>query len=349
MAMVVTRVGQSHDGKSGLSCSALSVRLGGVSLELPTLSATGADYDHASSARMALDADVFNYYHRHSMGYPITHRGTQDNIGARVREAQKRHGPRLTLVSLEHPGDLTDAGLAAFHALQVRLGLRVITTVEKNPMQGLGGLREELEAFDGLDTDQERFPTISVRCDPRDFREKLLHIVDRYGGFNLQWGGHGEFSTRWRILADTLRANDVWCNVVGILNRESEISMAGQKIRVSGAARALLYGGHSYCFAWPHYHPPATAGGGASQGGASQGGARGPGGRDGAATLFNPETWLYGPCGLDYHVARTRSFNAIQGALGLAREEILGGTFYSLHCAQRPGLGGALAQVSGLP
>jgi len=82
-------------------------------------------------------------------------------------------------------------------------------------MQGLDALREELEGFDRLDTDQERFPTISVRCDPADFRAKLLHIVGNYGGFNLQWGGHGEYAAGWRILSETLRDHPVWCTWSG--------------------------------------------------------------------------------------------------------------------------------------
>lgn len=336
MAMAVTLTGQSQDAQSGLACSALSVQLGDVDIDLPALSANYSDYAHASRARMPLDAHVFNYYHRDSAGYPISHTSTQNNIESRVRSVQASHSPPLAILSLEHPGDLTDRGLGAFHELQMRLGLHVITTVEKNPMQGLDALRAELEAFDRLETDREKFPTISVKCDPADFRAKLMHIVDNYGGFNLQWGGHGQFAAQWGILPAVLRDRPVWCNVVGILNRTASIAAQdGQKIRTTGAARPLLYGGCSYCFAWPHFHSPPPVGGEEF------------GGQTPKSTLFNPETWCYEPRRLEYSVARTKSFNAIQGALGVAREEIRAGTLYSRHCDQRLGLRAALGQLGG--
>lgn len=354
MAMAVTKVGQSLDEERGLACSAINVQLGPVSLELPAHSATYADYDRASGAGAPLEASVFNYYHRTSRGYPIAHRDTQANIGSRIREVQERHNPPMALVSLEHHGELDERGLEAFHDLQVRLGLPIITTVEKNPMQGLDALREELEAFDRLDTGQERLPTISVRCDTADFRAKLLHVVRHYGGFNLQWGGYGDYSARWNVLSATLRDHATWCNVVGILNRGTYVTArSGRRIRTTGVARPLLYGGHSYCFAWPHVHSVADARGGGSAGpGILPRGGR----RDGQGEamqqgqrveLFDPRTWLYGPSALDYSVARTRSFNAIQGALGLAREAIADGTLYSRHCDGAPGLGGALGQAGG--
>lgn len=336
MAMAVTLAGQSQDAQSGLACSALSVQLGDAALDLPALNANYSDYAHASRAGMPLDARVFNYYHRDSAGYPIHHPSTQNNIESRVRAVQARHAPPLTILSLEHPGDLTDRGLDALHRIQVRLGLPIITTAEKNPMQGLEALRAELEAFDRLETEQARFPTISVKCDPADFRAKLLHIVGNYPGFSLQWGGHKEFSDRWDILSAVLREHPVWCNVVGILNREARIAAhGGQKIRTTGAARPLLYGGHSYCFAWPHFHPPPDTGGEA------------PGGPAPKPALFNPGTWCYEPRKLEYSAARTKSFNAIQEALGVARNEIVAGALYSRHCDQRLGLRTALGQLVG--
>jgi len=330
--VVVSKTGQSYDAELGLACSAIDVQLGSAHIRLPAVCANYADYSHAHKAGVPLRAPMFNYHHRNTSGYSIAHKATQNNIEAKIAEVQERHRPSMTIMSLEHPGDLTASGLGAFHRLQMRLGLPIITTVEKNPMQDLRSLMRELEPFDRLETDQERFPTISVRCDPIDFKEKLLYIVSSYNGFNLQWGGYSKFSERWGILSSVLRDYPVWCNVVNILNREVSIGTPmGQKIRTSGMVRSLLYGGHSHCFAWPHYHPP--AGGGASRRQAQK------------ATLFNPRTWCYEPCDLEYSVARTRSFNAIQEALGLAREQILAGTLYSRHCRQRLGLNEAMAQI----
>jgi len=357
MAMAVTKAGQSRADQFGLACSALDVQLGSASLELPAHSATYADYGHASGAGEPLEARVFNYYHRTSRGYPITLKETQANIESRVREVQERHSPPLTLISLEHAGDLGEEGLGAFHALQVRMGLPVITTVERNPMQGLDALRGELEAFDRLDTDQERLPTISVRCGTADFRAKLLHVVKNYGAFNLQWGGYGENSARWSVLSATLREHAAWCNIVGILNRGVDVTARpGRRIRTTGVVRPLLYGGHSYCFAWPHVRSaPGAGGGGAGGRGTPRPGGRRGGGAEGEAgqqarraELFDPGTWLYGPSALGYSTARTRSFNAIQRALGAAREAIVAGTLYSGHCPRAPGLGETLGQ-SGMP
>lgn len=338
MAMAVTMVGQSRADQIGLACSAINVQIGDISLELPAHSANNSDYDHAAEAGISLDAGVFNYYHRNSAGYSIEHKTTQDNIASKISQKQKAHSPALTILSLEHYKDLDASGLEALHGLQVRLGLPILTTVEKNPMQDLDGLREELEAFDRLDTDQERFPTISVRCDPDSFEEKLLHIVRNYDGFNLQWGGYAGHSASWSILSKVLRDHNVWCNVVGILNRGVNVATpTGEKIRTTGITRPLLYGGHSYCFAWPHTHPQAEAGGGAR---------RQPKQR---VELFSPATWRYEPSRLGYPAARTRSFNAIQGALGAAREEIAVGTFYSSLCSRMPGMRGALRQIQGTP
>jgi len=338
--MEVTKTGQSYDGERGLACSAISVRLGDARLELPAHGANNSDYDHASAAGIPLDAGVFNYHHRNSAGYSVEHTATQDNIASKVAAKRAQHGPLLTVLTLEHPGDLTASGLGALHALQVRLGLPIITTVERNPMQGLDGLRAELEVFDRLETDQERFPTVSVRCEPGNFREKVRHIAQNYGGFNLQWGGYTENSASWIILSETLRDHDVWCNVVGILNRGVGVPAGkGKGMRTSSVVRPLLYGGHSYCFAWPHVHPTATTTGGG--GAARQQGQR--------IELFNRGTWAYGSSRLDYSEARTRSFNAIQGALADARKEIAGGTLYSRLCSQAPGLRETLGQIPAVP
>lgn len=204
-------------------------------------------------------------------------------------------------------------------------------------MQDLEGLRGELEEFERLETDRERFPTVSVKCDPGNFREKLRYVVRNYGGFNLQWGGYTEHLASWRALSEELRGHAVWCNVVGILNRAARVTTpTGEKVRTSGVARPLMYGGHSYCFAWPHVHPAPKVG----RGGAPQR-------REQRAEVFNAGTWGYDPSALDYSAARTMSFNAIQDALGQAREEIAAGTLYSRLCPRMPGLDGTLARLPG--
>jgi len=344
MATQVVRTGAVRDPRTGLSCSTLRVGVGGLEADLPALSATYSDYDHASRAGRRLDAGTFNYYHRVSASGPLGHRSTLENIAARVRAVQRAHKPPLTLISVEQPsGDLGDGDLAAFHEMQRRLDLPFITTAEKSPEQDVEGLREELERLDRFDARQNILPTISARSGISNFEKKLQHVVRNYSGFNLQWGGYSAYFDRWALLSATLRDHAVWCNVVGITPRYVQTTAStGQKIRPSNIVNAVLCGGHSYCIAWPRRQPQTPV---------SKRRAR-VGKRGDKAIprknpmLFDPGTWCYDPCDLANSVARTVSFNSMQASLGTVRKKIRDGTFYGAHCPETLGLREALARIS---
>ena len=250
MSLEITRVGLSHDQSNSLACGHLEAQIDGTTHHLPALCASYADYDHARKAKLPLHTDIFNYHHDLHDSHPITARSVQNNIAQRITLTRDSHQPSITSISLQHSGNLTDAALGAFHTLQERLGLQIITTVEKDPYQDLASFREELEQFNSFPTDSIRSPSITMEGDLEDFKDKLQYIVKNYGRFNLQWGGL-KYSDKWQLLSSVLRDHDVWCNVIGIMNKFQRISVdPKQYVQRSNIVLPLLSGAHTYCFSW---------------------------------------------------------------------------------------------------
>lgn len=309
-----------HEDNASLACAALEVRLGGHSLEFPALGATYADYGHARKAGVGLDADTLCYYH---LDYkrPITKGKTRKNVAERIGRTQELHRPKLTIAHMVHDGSLTGASLRAFYEFQEDLGLHVITTTEKDPLQGIGAFRREMEGFEAFETDRARAPTVSVRCDPEHLEAKLRHVARRHRIVNVQWGGHAKYAAGWEVLAGVLRSNDLLCNVIGLPRRYETVALAdGQQARPSAAIPPLLYGAH-LSSAMPPSYPRG-------------GEAFGAGGAQDAVMGFDPDTWCYEASGLEPEMARARSFNDTQDALGIARTGILDGSFYSRVCGR---------------
>lgn len=232
-----------------------------------------------------------------------------------------------------HDGSLNARSLLAFYNLQKRLGLPVITTTERNPLQGVSGFIREMRAFEAFETDQARAPTVNVLCDPENFGAKLRYIARRHRIVNVQWAGYRENAATWETLSRTLRDARMWCNVIGITRRyETTRGEAGKKIHPASIVPPLLLGAHT-CSVMPKSYPKGDGGSNAKKG-------AGPRVMD-----FDPGTWCYGPSRLPANVARARSFNAVQGALGPVRSSILDGSFYSRACAERLGLRACLGQI----
>lgn len=316
----IARTVLQHEGNASLASAALEMRLGGRPLEFPALGATYADYGHARKAGANLDADVFAYYH---LDYkrPISKREARDNVAERIERTQERHRPRLTIVHMLQDGSLTGTSLRAFHEFQRDLGLQVVTTTEKDPLQGMDAFRKEMEGFEAFETDQAKAPTVSMRCDPEHLEAKLLYVARRHKIVNVQWGGHAKHAAGWEVLARASRANDLLCNVIGVPRRYETVGPAGgQQVRPSAAITPLLYGAH-LSSVMPQSYPRAE-------------GAARAGGTQGTVMGFDPDTWCYEASGLEPDRAHAGSFNAAQRALGLARSSILDGSFYSSVCGR---------------
>ncbi len=336
MSLEITKVSQSHDPANNLACSHLETRINDVTHHLPAICANYADYDHARKAGLGLRTDMFNYHHNLRDSQSLTDKSALNNIAKRIKLVQDIHKPSITSISLQHSGNLTDGALGEFHEFQGRLGLPIITTVEKNPLQGLDSFREELEQFDDFPTDSIRSPTITMRGDPEDFKDKLLHIVRNYRRFNLQWNGLKYFD-RWQILSPILRDHDVWCNMIGITSKFERISVGPKQYALrSNIVPALVCGAHTHCFSWPASPPRFGHNGTTSK----------PFGRSkSSAKLFDPQTWCYDESQLDSHIAHVRSFNAIQDELDNVRASIDSGAFYSDYCAQKPALRATIGKI----
>ena len=320
-----------HGSSASLACAALGVRLGDLSFEMPALGATYADYRHARGAKAGLDAPMFNYYHT-DYTRQFTQEKTRENVAGRIVLTQERHRPQLTIIHMAHQGSLNAAGLRAFYRFQQDMESPILTTVESDPLQGIGAFRREMGRFEAFETDQARAPTISVRCDPDNFGAKLRYIAQRHDIVNVQWGGYGQNAESWEALSGTLRDTGIWCNVIGIASRYE--TARGQDSRPSSVIPALLYGAHSYSVMRQPF-PRA------------EGGPGGPGAARESEMAFDPATWCYVPTGLPADVAHARSFNAVQEALASVRPGILDGSFYSRECAEILGLRVCLARAMG--
>jgi len=332
-----------HRENASLACGAPTVRLGNVTLELPSLAATHADYEKASNAKVVLKADIFNYRYQDykrpihtetAQGHkrPINTKTAQDNAAKRIRDTQKAHKPKATIVHMIHDGSLTTKSLLEFYEFQKGLDIPIITTTEKNPRQGASEFIEEMGAFEDFETSQAKAPTVSIMCDPENLEEKLRYIAGRYKIVNVQWAGYGDHIQTWEVLSRFQRNGRLWCNTIGIERAYETIKDGNENIHPASVIPPLMFGAHSYSV-MPRTYPR------------DGGGAAGSAPKQGRVMRFDPSTCCYIESKLDVDVARARSFNSIQEMLGLVRSGILDGSFYSRYCAKRQGLRACLEQA----
>lgn len=309
MGLKIKTVSSERLSDRGTAANALVAAINGTEYGLPSLCANNPDYDKATKTNTKIESNMFNYH--------VAKGGAKTNSKTHILEdfVHKERAHRPTVTSMSFDRRLTQSDLSTKEMLQLQKDANTtfVSCPESDLKQGVAGLKRDLEVLESFDTDQVRCPTIDTKCPLLQFKQKVDYIAneEHYGRFNVNWGGYSD-TEKWIALSKALYERKKWCNMTGLYPRRTRPSRSNPGT-TSTVAQGLLYGLHTFCFSWP------------------------PMGNN-EAWLFDGTNWRYKKTTTyDHEEATIRSFNAIQGELLAAHEQIRASTF-SEYCYNKEGL-----------
>lgn len=294
-----------------LSANYLKCKINDIEVEFPYMNATKQDFDKSSEAN-PLQSQYFQYFVNEldSRLPDITTECRQNQISTNFLNVVDEYDPVLTDITLYYDShEIGEERRRAFLDLQSRLKTTFLSDIEVDKNQEINDFREQLEYLDSIETDQIKSPTISM-VSPLELFEKKLEVIlenNRYGRFNVEWGGQSKYYDRWLKLSKLISTKKIICNVVSI-NQKRRYSEPYE----SYVTKQFMLG---VCCCCTGYY-----------GGGNKNKKRAPQ----RSFVLNENTWNYEERPeISYDLATTLSHNTLSRIVQDSRQHILDDTYFS--------------------
>lgn len=204
---------------TGITSKYVRAKIDDFEFECPYLTSNLSDYKKSHSTNIALGSEIFQYYidqtsHNSKPLTDMTKRSSIKNTFNKILELKK---PKITGINFYYDSHFVDERTRQLSLeIQTELNTTFLSDLEPDRNQSPFEFETQLEHFLGIETDQIKCPTISLRTlDSGVFEEKINLIFTKgFKAFNVEWGGVSQYKQNMLILSRKLADTKILCNFV---------------------------------------------------------------------------------------------------------------------------------------